>query len=337
MSELGPSAVVVVTGASAGIGRATVRELARRGARIGLVARGRERLEAAAREVEELGGRALVLPLDVADAVAVEAAAARTEEAFGPLEAWINNAMLSVFSPIAELTAAEVRRVTEVTYLGVVHGTQAALRRMLPRDRGHVLQVGSALSWRAIPLQAAYCAAKHAVLGFTDALRCELRHERSAVRVSMVHLPATNTPQFDWAASRLPRRPAPAGPILQPEVAARAILFALEHPRRQLYVGGTTVAALWAQRLVPGLADRYLARKAWEGQLGEEPEPGGRRGNLWQPVPGAWAAHGRFDERATGRSLQLLAATNRRTLGALAALAALGALLLRRRRRSRHG
>jgi short-subunit dehydrogenase len=332
MGELGPSPVVVITGASAGIGRATVRELARRGARLGLVARGRERLEATAREVEGLGGRALVLPLDVADAAAVEAAAARVEEAFGPLEAWINNAMLSVFAPIAELSAAEVRRVTEVTYLGVVHGTQAALRRMLPRDRGHVLQVGSALAWRAIPLQAAYCAAKHAVLGFTDALRCELRHERSAVRVSMVHLPATNTPQFDWAASRLERRPAPAGPIYQPELAARAILRVLERPRRQLYVGATTVAALWAQRLAPGLADRYLARKAWEGQLGEEREPGGRRGNLWEPAPGDPGAHGRFDSRASGRSLQLLAATHRRPLWALAALAALGGVLARARR-----
>ena len=332
MGELGPSPVVVVTGASAGIGRATVRLLALRGARLGLIARGRERLEATAREVEELGGRALVLPLDVADAEAVEDAAARTEEAFGPLDAWINNAMLSVFAPIAELTAAEVRRVTEVTYLGVVHGTQAALRRMLPSDRGHVLQVGSALAWRAIPLQAAYCAAKHAALGFTDALRCELLHQRSRVRVSMVHLPATNTPQFDWAASRLPRRPGPAGPVYQPEIAARAIVWTLEHPRRQLYVGRTTVAALWAQRLFPGLADRYLARKAWDGQLGEEPEPGGRPGNLWQPVRGPWAAHGRFDDRAIERSPQLALATRRWAAVALAAVAALGGFLIHTRR-----
>jgi NAD(P)-dependent dehydrogenase (short-subunit alcohol dehydrogenase family) len=325
--------VVVVTGASAGIGRATVRELARRGARIALIARGEERLQATAREVDELGGRALVLPLDVADAAAVEAAAARTEDELGPIEAWINNAMLSVFSPIREMTAAEYERVTAVTYLGAVHGTQAALRRMLPRDRGTIVQISSGLAYRAIPLQSAYCAAKHAVTGFTDALRCELLHDKSRVRVTMVHLPATNTPQFDWVENRLPGRPAPPDPIYQPEVDARAILWALDHAPRQLYVGGPTVAALWAQRFLPGLTDRYLARKAWEGQLAPEPDTPSRPANLWQPVPGDQAAHGRFDDRAVDRSAQLWMATHRPLLAAIAGVAGAAAGLLWSRRR----
>jgi NAD(P)-dependent dehydrogenase (short-subunit alcohol dehydrogenase family) len=324
--------VVVVTGASAGIGRATVRELARRGARIGLIARGVERLEATAREVEELGGRALVLPLDVADADAVEAAAERVERELGPIDAWINNAMTSVFAPIRETTPAEYERVTAVTYLGVVHGTLAALRRMQARDRGTILQVSSGLAYRAIPLQSAYCAAKHAGLGFTDSLRCELLHDKSRVRLTSVHLPATNTPQFDWAASRLPGRPSPPDPIYQPEVDARAIVWALEHAPRQLYVGGPTVALLWAQRLLPGLTDRYLARKAWEGQIA--PEPPARATNLWEPVPGEQAAHGRFDGRAVDRSTQVWMATHRPLLAAVAGAvaAAAGALWLRRRR-----
>jgi len=313
---MGP--VVVITGGSAGIGRATARALARRGARIGLLARGRDGLEAAAREVEELGGQAVVLPADVADDAAVERAAERTEQAFGPIDVWINNAMVSVFAPIRAMTALEFRRVTEVTYLGVVHGTQAALRRMLPRDRGLVVQVSSALAYRAIPIQSAYCAAKHAVLGFTDALRCELLHDRSAVEVTMVHLPAVNTPQFDWVENHLPNRPAPPDPLYQPEVAARGIVSAIDNPRRDLYVGSTTVAARYAQRFLPGLTDRYLARTAWEGQFSAEPDDPGRPSNLWDPLPGDHGAHGRFDDRAKGRSAQLWMTTHRGGLAAAA-------------------
>jgi NAD(P)-dependent dehydrogenase (short-subunit alcohol dehydrogenase family) len=326
--------VLVVTGASAGIGRATVRLLARRGACIGLVARGRDRLETTAREVEALGGRALVLPADVADADSVEDAARKTEEAFGPLDAWINNAMLSMFAPIWQMTSAEFRRVTEVTYLGYVHGSQAALRRMMPRDRGVVVQVSSALAYRGIPLQSAYCAAKHAVLGFTDALRSELLHAKTRVKVTMVHLPATNTPQFDWVENRLPGRPAPPDPLYQPELAARGIVFALDHPRRDVYVGDTTVQALYAQRFVPGLFDRWLARNAWEGQLdANDPDDPKRPSNLWESVPGDWDAHGRFDHRAIDRSAQFWVTRHRPAVAAMAAgVAGLVGLLGWRRR-----
>jgi short-subunit dehydrogenase len=323
---------VMLTGASAGIGRATARLLARRGASLGLLARSRDRLQATAREVEELGGRAIVLPADVADAEAVEQAAVRAEEAFGPLDGWINNAMASVFSPIWQTTAEEYRRVTEVTYLGVVHGTQAALRRMLARDAGVIVQVSSALAYRAIPIQSAYCAAKHAVLGFTDALRCELLHEKAAVKVTMVHLPAVNTPQFDWVKNRMPGRPSPPDPLYQPEMAARAVVFALDHPRRDVYVGGTTVTALYAQRFLPGLTDRYLARKAWEGQSSAEPDDPARPSNLWEPVAGDPGAHGRFDDRALDRSTQWWATTHRPALALAAGAVGLAALLGRRRR-----
>jgi short-subunit dehydrogenase len=326
-------AVAVVTGGSAGIGRATVRELARRGTRLGILARGLDGLDATVAEVERLGGQALALPVDVADADAVEEAARRTEEAFGPIEVWVNNAMASVFSPIRAMTSGEYRRVTEVTYLGVVHGTQAALRRMLPRDRGLIVQVSSALAYRAIPLQSAYCAAKHAVLGFTDSLRSELIHDRSQVQVTMVHLPAVNTPQFDWVKNRLPNRPAPPDPVYQPELAARAILHAIDHPRRDVYCGDTTVKLLYAQRFIPGVTDRYLARHAWEDQMAGEPDDPGRPHNLWSPLPGDQGAHGRFDGRAKDRSLQLWGATHRPALAAAALGAALGLALGMVRRR----
>jgi NAD(P)-dependent dehydrogenase (short-subunit alcohol dehydrogenase family) len=321
--------VVVVTGASAGIGRATVRELARRRARLGLVARGRDGLEAAAREVEAVGGHALVLPGDVANPAVLEDAAAQTEGAFGPLDAWVNNAMVSVFSPIRQMMPQEFRRVMEVTYLGVVHGTLAALRRMQLRNRGVIVQVSSALSYRAIPLQSAYCAAKHAVLGFTDALRCELIHDQSAVRVTMVHLPAVNTPQFNWVKNRLPRRPAPPDPLYQPELAARAIVYAMDHPRRDVYVGPTTLKALYAQSLVPGLTDRYLASTAWEGQMADVPDDPNRPSNLYGALAGDHGAHGRFDDRARDHSLQAWVATHRTEVAMAGAVAAgLGGLLV---------
>jgi len=325
-------AVVAITGASSGVGRACAREFARRGACIGLIARGRDGLEAARREVEELGARALVFTLDVADAEAVEAAAAAIEEQLGPIDVWVNNAALSVFSPVAELSAEEVRRVTEVTYLGYVHGTLSALRRMRPRNRGVIVQVGSALAFRAIPLQAAYCAAKHAIEGFTEALRCELLHDESNVRVTMVQLPALNTPHFSVVRTRLPRHPKPVPPIFQPELAARAIAFAAEHPRRELWVAGSTVRALLGNKLAPGLLDRYLARNGYAAQQTEKPVELNRADNLAGPLPGDRGAHGIFGGEAHARSLQLLAMTQRRLLTAGALAAAATAVLLRTRR-----
>jgi NAD(P)-dependent dehydrogenase (short-subunit alcohol dehydrogenase family) len=311
---------VVITGASSGVGRACAREFGRRGARLALLARGEDGLEAAAREVEQLGGRPLVCPLDVADADAVEAAATASEEELGPIGVWVNNAMLSVFSPVAELTADEVRRVTEVTYLGYVHGTLSALWRMRSRDSGVIVQVGSALAYRAIPLQAAYCAAKHAIEGFTESLRCELLHDRSNVRVTMVQLPALNTPHFDVVRTRLPRHPKPVPPIFEPELAARAVVFAAEHPRREVWVAGSTVRAIVANRIVPGLLDRYLARTGYDAQQTQEPVDRSSD-NLVEPLPGDRGAHGDFDAEARPRSLQFLAATHRRLLAAAAGVA----------------
>jgi NAD(P)-dependent dehydrogenase (short-subunit alcohol dehydrogenase family) len=296
--------VVVITGASAGVGRATVRAFARQGADIGLLARGVDGLEAARREVEAAGGRAVVLPADVADAGQVEAAAERVERELGPIDVWVNNAMVSVLSPVRELLADEVKRVTDVTYLGVVHGTLAALKRMLPRDRGAIVQVGSALAYRGIPLQAPYCGAKHAVQGFTESLRCELLHDRSRVHVVMVQLPAMNTPQFDWVKSRMPRRPQPVPPIYDPEVAADAIVWAADHRRRELSVGGPTVAAIVGNKIASGLFDRYLARTGYDSQQTDEPDNPNRRDNLWAPLPGDHGAHGRFAARSTRSSPQ---------------------------------
>jgi NAD(P)-dependent dehydrogenase (short-subunit alcohol dehydrogenase family) len=299
-----PKQVVVITGASAGVGRATVRAFARQGADIGLLARGSDGLEAARREVEAAGGRGLVLPVDVAHADEVEAAAGRVERELGPIDVWINNAMVSVFSPVRELTAEDIHRVTEVTYLGVVYGTLAALKRMLPRDRGAIIQVGSALAYRGIPLQAAYCGAKHAVQGFTESLHCELLHDKSRVHVSMVNLPAMNTPQFDWVKSRLPRKPQPVPPIYEPELAADAIVWAASHRRREISVGGTTVAAIWGDKIASGLFDRYLARTGYDAQQTDQPADPRRRDNLWNPLPGDHGAHGRFASRSTDSRLQ---------------------------------
>ena len=296
--------VVVVTGASAGVGRATVREFARRGASIGVLARGADGLAAAKREVEALGVRASVIPTDVADHVQVEAAAAQVERELGPIDVWVNNAMVSVLSPVKAMQADEFRRVMEVTYLGYVHGTLSALARMRPRDRGVIVQVGSALAYRAIPLQSAYCAAKHAVQGFTESLRSELIHDGSRVRVTIVQLPAVNTPQFDWIRTRMPWNPQPVPPIYQPEVIARAIVWASEHNRRELTVGTSTVKAIVGDKFIPGLLDRYLARIGYTAQQTKEPVARHRRDNLYQPIPGDHGAHGRFDAGARDSSLQ---------------------------------
>jgi NAD(P)-dependent dehydrogenase (short-subunit alcohol dehydrogenase family) len=321
--------VVVVTGASAGLGRALVRAWARRGARLALLARGVEGLEAARREVEGLGSRALVLPVDVADADAVEAAAERTEAELGPIDVWVNDAMVSVFSPIREMTAAEFRRVTEVTYLGYVYGTLAALRRMVPRDRGVIVHVGSALAYRGIPLQSAYCAAKHAIEGFTDSLRCELLHDRSRVRVTMVQMPALNTPQFRWSRSRLPREPQPVPPIFQPELGAEAVLLAVDRARTEVWFGFPTFLAIVANRLAPRLVDRYLAATGYESQQTGEPVAPDRRDNLFAPLSGDAGAHGDFDARARAHSVQLWLSRHRRWLATGAGLAMLGVLAAR--------
>jgi NAD(P)-dependent dehydrogenase (short-subunit alcohol dehydrogenase family) len=322
--------VVVITGASAGVGRAVVRRFAKEGAHIALLARGVDGLEAARLEVEVAGGRALVLPTDVADAEQVEVAAATVEERFGPIDIWINNAMASVFSPVREMDPEDYRRVTEVTYLGSVHGTMAALRRMLPRDRGKIVQIGSALAYRGIPLQSAYCAAKHAVQGFMDSLRAELIHDGSRVSLTSVHLPAINTPQFGWVKSRLPNRAQPVPPIFQPEVAAEAIHWAAHHEKRELWVGTPVVKAILGDRLAPGLLDRYLAHMGYESQQTDEPENPDRPDNLWEPVPGDHGAHGRFDARARSFSPHLWATLHKTaiTVGAIALGSAVAAFAL---------
>jgi NAD(P)-dependent dehydrogenase (short-subunit alcohol dehydrogenase family) len=327
--------VVVVTGASAGVGRAVARAFAQRGARVGLLARGHAGLEGARRDVEALGGEALALPTDVADADAVEAAAAAVEERFGPIDVWVNNAMASVFSPVAEMKAEEYRRVTEVTYLGYVHGTLAALRRMRPRDRGVIVQVGSALAYRSIPLQSAYCAAKAAVRGFTDSLRCELMHDGSRIALTMVQMPALNTPQFDWVKNRLPGRGQPVPPIFQPEVAADAIVFAAHHPRRELWVGGSAVKAILSAKLAPPVGDWYLSRHGYRSQQTDRSRDPDRPDNLWEPVDDIedFGAHGRFDSRAADSCPELWASKNRVPIAAGTAGALLGLLLVLRRSR----
>ena len=316
--------VVVITGASAGVGRATARAFARRGARIGLLARGSEGLDATRREVEWIGGQALALPTDVSDADVVESAAKAVENAFGPIDVWINNAMVSVFSPIKWMEPDEFRRVTEVTYLGYVYGTLAALRRMLPRDYGTIVQVGSALAYRGIPLQAAYCAAKHAVEGFTDSLHAELLHDKSNVKLTMIQMPALNTPQFDWVKSRLPKRAQPVPPVFQPELAADAIVWAVDHPRREYWVGGPTVRAVLINRLFPGLVDRFLARTGYQSQQTSQPEDPERPHNLWEPVPGEPGAHGRFDDQAKDVSVQFWLNKHRRPIALAAGMIGAG-------------
>jgi NAD(P)-dependent dehydrogenase (short-subunit alcohol dehydrogenase family) len=327
--------VVVITGASAGIGRAVACEFARRRWRVALLARGADGLEGARADVLRLGGEPLVLPTDVADEAQVEAAAAAVEERWGAIDVWINNAMATVFSEALEITPEEFRRATDVTYLGAVWGTLAALRRMKPRNRGTIVQVGSALVYRSIPLQAPYCAAKAALRGFTDSLRCELAHERSAIHLTMVQLSAFNTPQFDWGRTHMPRQPRPMGKIFQPELAARAIHWAATHHRREVWVGWPAVQAIVGTRLIPGWLDRLLGRTAVEGQQAAEPVPAGRQDNLWQPVPGDHGGHGRFDGEAREDSAQFWLEAHRGPVLAGVVLAALLALALRKAGASR--
>ena len=332
---------VVVTGASAGIGRATARLFGERGASVGLIARGEAGLDGAVRDVEEAGGKALAVTADMADHAQVTAAARQIEEHFGPIDVWVNVAFTSVFAPFAEIAAEEFRRVTEVSYLGFVHGTMAALSLMRPRGRGTIVQVGSALGERSIPLQSAYCGAKHAVNGFTSSLRCELLHENSGVHVTVVQMPAVNTPQFSWVRSRLPKHPQPVPPIYQPEVAARGVVFAADHPRRRQYwVGGSTAATIVANRVAPALLDRYLARTGYGSQQTAQPAGPGRPDNLIQPVDGTHGhdhgSRGAFDGRSHQRSPQLWVSQHARLAsGALAGAAVLGAILARRLGRRR--
>jgi short-subunit dehydrogenase len=319
--------VVVVTGASAGLGRAIVREFAKSGASVGLLARGTDGLAAAKREVEAYGGRAVIAPTDMADAEQVEHSAAQVEQELGPIDIWINDAMVSVFAPVTQITAAEFQRVTEVSYLGFVYGTQAALRRMLPRNRGMIVQVGSALAYRGIPLQSAYCGAKHAIQGFTESLRCELIHDRSNVRVTMVQMPALNTPQFRWTRSRLPRQAQPVPPIYQPEVGARAVHYAAHHYRREWNVGFMTDIVVTGNKVFPGLGDVYLGRTGYESQMTDEPRDPDQSDNLFEPVSGDHGAHGVFDKRGKAATWQSWLTRHRDWLSVGAGLAGLMFLL----------
>lgn len=316
--------VVVITGASAGIGRATVREFARHGASIALLARDADRLEAACAEARALGATAIAIPTDVADPDQVEAAAARAEEALGPIDIWVNNAMATILAPLARITPEDYRRVTDVTYHGYVWGTMAALKRMRPRKRGTIVQVGSALAYRSIPLQSAYCGAKHAIKGFTESLRTELMHEGSGIHLTMLEMPGVNTPQFEWCKTTLRKHPRPMGPCYQPELAARAIYWAAHARRRELVVGAPSAMTILAQKIAPGLMDRYLARTGFKGQHTDQTIPPDRPANLWQPVPGPYEARGAYSAGAHDGSAQLWASMHRTWL--LAGSLALGML-----------
>ncbi|MBX9850275.1 MAG: SDR family oxidoreductase [Cytophagaceae bacterium] len=303
--------VVVITGASAGVGRAVAREFGKRGSNVALLARGEDGLRAAQREVIELGGKAEIYKADVSDPAQVEKAAEKIEKQFGPIDIWINNAMNSVFSPISEMQPEDYKRVTEVTYLGYVYGALSALKRMKPRDKGKIIFVGSALAYRGIPLQSAYCAAKHAIAGFYDSLRSELIHDKSNVKVSIIHLPAMNTPQFSWVKSRLPNKPKPMGRIYQPEVAAKAIVYAADYDRREIQVGLPTVEAILGDKIAPWFMDWWLGKKGYQGQQTDEPESPDRCDNLYEPVPGDHGPHGIFEKDAHAFSPQTWLTLNR--------------------------
>lgn len=312
--------IVVITGAGAGVGRAVATEFATHGWDLALLSRDPDRLDRAACELRRFGGRVLVLPTDVADADAVDDAARRVEEELGPMDAWINVAMATVFAPVHLLTAEEFQRGTSVTYLGQVHGTMAALRHMRPRNRGAIVCVGSALAYRSVPLQSIYCGAKFAIRGFLGSLRSELLHDRIEVRITEVDLPAVNTPQFDWARNKTGRKARPVPPIFQPEVPARAIRFAAEHPRRQIWVGFPTVKAILANRIAPGLLDRYLAKAGYSGQLTDQASDPDAPGNLFEPVAGPFGAHGRFDDQARTGSWEIFTSRHRNVAWGVAIL-----------------
>jgi NAD(P)-dependent dehydrogenase (short-subunit alcohol dehydrogenase family) len=318
--------VVVITGGSAGVGRATARAFAENRAKVAVLARGAERLDDTVRELRALGAEAMSVQADVAVADQVESAARQVEETLGPIDIWVNNAMATVYGPFKQIRPEEFRRVTEVTYLGMVYGTMAALKRMLPRGSGVIVQVGSSLAYRSIPLQSAYCGAKHGIRGFTDSIRSELIHDKSRVHITMVQLPALNTPQFDWGKSYLPQRVQPLPPIYQPELAADAILFAASHRRREIYVGMQTVKVMWGNKLIAGWIDRILARRGYEGQQTSEPEDPSRPDNLWEPVEGYSDSHGRFGSSAQPTSLQWWAAKHIGWYRGMTAVLLLGAV-----------
>jgi NAD(P)-dependent dehydrogenase (short-subunit alcohol dehydrogenase family) len=327
--------IVVVTGASAGLGRAIAHGFAKRGGHVGLIARNPEALNAAKEECEALGGKALVLPVDVSDAGAVDAAAGRLEEEFGPIDVWVNDAMVSVFSPVKEMEAADYKRVTDVLYLGFVHGTLAALRRMLPRDRGTIIQIGSALSYRSIPLQSAYCACKHAINGFTDSLRCELHHDKSNVKLTAVHMPAMNTTQFDWVKNRLPNDPQPVPPIFEPELTAEVVVAAgfAKQPRREYWVGTPTAMAIVGQKFVPGLLDWYLGKTGYKSQqIPDEPRDPKAPNNLYEYVPGVHSVRGKFDKRSARTSAEIFFSLHPESLAlaTAAALTVIGSVIVSR-------
>lgn len=324
--------VVVITGASAGLGRATARAFAQDGYDVALIARGIDGLEGAKHEIQQMGRKAIYFAVDVADADAVEYAAVQTEALLGPIDVWVNNAMNSVFSPVKEMKAEEYKRVTDVTYLGQVYGALSALKRMLRRNKGRIIFVGSALAYRGIPLQSAYCASKHAIQGFFDSLRTELMHDKSNVEICMVQLPAMNTTQFKFVLSRLPNKPRPMGKIYQPEVAAKAIVYAAENPRREIWVGSPTVQAIVGNRLAPWFADWVLSKSGYKGQQTEVPKDPDRPHNLWEPVPGDHGAHGRFDDQSVNHSKELWLSLNRGKVAAAAGLAAIliGGFMMRK-------